>query len=53
VEEKLDYFQYNLSKQGFISANGKGPAGYENFFRQLPEPALKLMGKVLYRHFGS
>ena len=53
VEESLDYFRYDFGARDFISENGKGPAGYEKVFQKLPEPALKLMGKVLYRHFGS
>lgn len=53
VEERQDYFRYDFSKQDFISGYGKGPAGYEKVFQKLPEPALRLMGKVLYRHFGS
>ena len=53
VEERQDYFRYDFGTQNFISRDGKGPAGYEKIFQKLPEPALKLMGKVLYRHFGS
>jgi hypothetical protein len=53
VEKRQDYFRYDFGTQNFITADGKGLTGYEKVFQKLPEPALKLMGKVLYRHFGS
>jgi len=53
VEESLSYYRYDFDARDFISGNGKGPSGYEKVFQKLPEPALRLMGKVLYRHFGS
>jgi hypothetical protein len=52
-KDNLDYFRYDFGSRAFISGNGKSPANYEKFFQKLPEPALKLVGKVLYRHFGS
>ncbi len=53
VEKRQDYFRYDFNTQNFISRDGKGLAGYEKVFQKLPEPALRLTGKVLYRHFGS
>jgi len=53
VEENLGYYRYDFGARDFISGNGKGPSGYEKVFQKLPKPALRLIGKVLYRHFGS
>jgi hypothetical protein len=51
-EHQIRYFKYSLAKEAFIPDKTKGAPIYTSFFRQLPMPALNVIGSWLYRHMG-
>jgi len=46
------YYKYDLRKDTFVTDNKKISPILKNIFSKLPIPALKIMGKILYRHMG-
>jgi hypothetical protein len=49
---KINYYKYNLRKDAFVSDSASIHPALKNVFSKLPEPVLRMMGKLLYRHMG-
>ena len=52
VEHQIRYFRYNLAEEAFVPCKTKGAPIYTGLFRQLPNPMLKGIGSLFYRHMG-
>ena len=50
-EKKLFYYQYNLTKERFVSTSTNIKSSYA-VFKHLPIPILRLTGDLLYKHVG-
>jgi hypothetical protein len=50
-EETLHYYKYDLTKDEFVK-NSLDIKLFNTFFRKLPIPLLKLIGRLLYPHVG-
>jgi hypothetical protein len=51
-QHTLNYFKYDLKAHVF-TANGSNKAGsYNRIFNKMPQPLLKLIGSLAYRHIG-
>jgi len=51
-EEKIEYCKYDFRKQGFVSELDKVEGWFNQIFRALPVPLLKLAGRALYPHLS-
>ena len=50
-EAILDYHRYDMARSEFISSETTPKTSYA-MMKKLPEPALRLIGTLLYRHVG-
>jgi GNAT acetyltransferase-like protein len=50
-EDILNYYKYDLLKDCFVSKKAGLKTSY-GFFKIMPEPILRLIGNILYRHVG-
>jgi hypothetical protein len=51
TERPMNYYRYNFKKSAFIEGRPDAP-GLHKIFAIMPTPVLKLVGTLLYRHFG-
>jgi hypothetical protein len=51
-ENKISYFKYDLLRNQFVTNAGYIASRYKKVFQRIPVPALRVMGKLLYRHMG-
>jgi hypothetical protein len=50
-ESLLSYCRYDLRKNSFVTLGAQNSSGIATrVFRRLPEPVLRLLGNILYRH---
>jgi hypothetical protein len=49
-ERSLDYFNYNLRANQFVSGKGESSQSREKVMRHIPIPIARMIGSVLYRH---
>jgi len=52
TEEIFHYYKYNFLTQKFETDRNKETGWYNNVFKNMPTPVLKLIGKILYRYVG-
>jgi hypothetical protein len=50
-ETNLYYYRYHVKDKQFLQDSNTPKSSY-NLFAHLPIPALKLLGRLLYRHVG-
>jgi len=51
-EYEIRYFKYDLQQNAFMGEQSGTAHQYKKIFTRMPIPALKIMGKFLYRHVG-
>jgi hypothetical protein len=52
-EKEIKYFRYNFSRKAFVPGSDKSNSRLSHrVFKTLPEPVLKILGRVFYRHMG-
>jgi hypothetical protein len=49
-EQMIHYYKYDVKRDAFLRARGKGPPFYVEIFKKTPVPLLKMIGSLLYRH---
>jgi len=52
LETTLDYYRYNFKQEAFVEARSKVSGIHTLVFGKLPEPLLRIVGTVLYKHMG-
>jgi hypothetical protein len=50
TERPVDYFRYDCRKESYVSMNDRASGWHNRFFRMLPTPISRLVGKVFYKH---
>ncbi|MCZ6593961.1 MAG: peptidoglycan bridge formation glycyltransferase FemA/FemB family protein [Bacteroidetes bacterium] len=51
-EETLRYFKYDLRQETFVSNSDLVTGAHNKIFSRMPIPMSKILGSVLYKHFG-
>ena len=51
-ESRIEYHRYDLRNSRFLQMSGKRGALASRLFAHMPKPALRLAGRLLYKHFG-
>jgi hypothetical protein len=51
-EEILNIYRYNLKKDDFVKIQTKTTGLHNKIFNTAPLPLLKVLGSLIYRHFG-
>ncbi len=52
TEKKINYYQYDFGKQGFISGRSRVTGFHNKIFRRMPIPLLRAIGSIFYKHLG-
>jgi lipid II:glycine glycyltransferase (peptidoglycan interpeptide bridge formation enzyme) len=53
TEERIvNYYRYDLKLQDYVTSEPTVKSSHKRLFQQLPVPALKFFGAVLYKHMG-
>jgi len=52
TEQKINYYQYDFRKQGFVNTKSKVTGFHNRIFRRMPIPLLRTMGSIFYKHVG-
>ncbi len=51
IENKLSYYKYDLRSGSFVTGESGPKSSYE-VFKRIPQPVLRVVGNMLYRHVG-
>jgi len=51
-ERALNYYRYDIRKNGYVSCLRRKDDFVKRFFPYLPVPILRFIGKIIYRHVG-
>ena len=52
TEQQISYYRYDFKKEAFVSGTSKVTGFHNKIFRRMPNPLLKTIGSVLYKHVG-
>jgi lipid II:glycine glycyltransferase (peptidoglycan interpeptide bridge formation enzyme) len=52
TEHKINYYQYDFRKQGFIRPQSKVTGFHNKIFRKIPIQLLRTIGSIFYKHAG-
>lgn len=52
VENNINYYRYNVGEGTFVTEGVGVKAQYSKYFGIMPNPMLKMIGNILYRHMG-
>jgi hypothetical protein len=52
TEQQINYYRYDFKKEAFVSGISKVTGFHNKIFRRMPNPLLKTIGSVLYKHVG-